>query len=281
VLTLDQGLDPDLFVRKKGKDAYAAALRNSQKYFDYLIERARAQFPVRSGEGKVKAVNYLLPHIQRVPNRMLRDELAAEISQKLGIESALLRQELRQVATSRSAAAVKAPVDAQVTEAEKILIRALASMRQIQPGDDHISERDGAEEEFDPARQAQFVLQSEALHRGMATETLCDALLNAGPEVADVLQIPASEGERRMLASILLKEDEDLTAELLESAMRALRKIHLKRELDRVQRQLASGKSTDPEQRNALLHELKRLSLALRDPGLATSGTEGGSAIAV
>src|SRR5438045_8493402 len=35
VLTLEAGLDPDLYVRRKGNDAYAAALRNSQKYFEY------------------------------------------------------------------------------------------------------------------------------------------------------------------------------------------------------------------------------------------------------
>ncbi len=51
----------------------------SQKYFDYLIERARALHPVRTPEGKVKALNYLLPHIQRVPSRIVRDELANEI----------------------------------------------------------------------------------------------------------------------------------------------------------------------------------------------------------
>ena len=76
VLALEQGFDPDLYIRRKGKDAYAEALRHSQRYFDYLIERARTQFSTRTPEGKVKAVNYLLPHIQRVPNRIVRDELA-------------------------------------------------------------------------------------------------------------------------------------------------------------------------------------------------------------
>ena len=109
VLTLEQGFDPDLYIRRKGKEAYGEALKHSQKYFDYLIERARAQFPVRSAEGKQKAVNYLLPHIQRVPSRIVRDELAHEIAQKLGIDSAVLRQELRHVAGERSTAAVKAP----------------------------------------------------------------------------------------------------------------------------------------------------------------------------
>ena len=87
VLTLEAGFDPDLFVRKKGKDAYSEALHHSARYFDYLIERARAQFPFRTPEGKVKAVNYLLPHVQRVPSRIARDELANEISHRLGIES--------------------------------------------------------------------------------------------------------------------------------------------------------------------------------------------------
>ena len=181
VLTLEQGFDPDLYIRRKGKDAYGEALRGSQKYFDYLIDRARAHFPVRSAEGKVKAVNYLLPHIQRVPSRIVRDELGQEIAQKLGIDSAVLRQELRHVAAERSAAAVKAPAEAQATDAERILIRALASARQMQPGAEHFSARDGAEEEFDPARQAQYAFQSEGLHRGLATESLVEALLNAGP----------------------------------------------------------------------------------------------------
>jgi DNA primase len=273
VLTLEQGFDPDLYIRRKGKDAYEDALRHSQKYFDYLIERARSQFAVRSAEGKHKAVNYLLPHIQRIPSRIVRDELAHEIAQKLAIDSAVLRQELRHAAATRSASTVKAPAEAQVTDAEKILIRALASARQIQARDEHVSLRDGAEEEFDPARQAAFVLQSEGLHRGLATESLADSLLNAGPEVADVLEVPATEGDRRLLATILLKEDEELTAEFLEAAVRALRRIHLRRRQEEVQQELKKpGLANDRECLRELLAELERISLALRDPSLAETG---------
>jgi DNA primase len=270
VLTLEQGFDPDLFIRRKGKDAYGDALRHSQKYFDYLIERARAQFPVRSGEGKVKAVNYLLPHIQRVPSRIVRDELVNEIAQKLGIDSAVLRQELRHAAGTRATSAIKAPAEAQVTDAEKILIRALASARQMLTGEEHLSTRAGAEEEFDPARQAQFVLHNEGLHRGLATESLAESLLNAGPDVADVLEVPATETDRRMLASILLKEDEALTPEGLEAAVRALRRIHLRRQQEQVQLELKKpGLAADKHRLRELLTELERISRALRDPGLA------------
>src|SRR5947199_1779225 len=184
VLTLDPGFDPDLFIRRKGKDAYGEALRHSQKYFEYLIERARTQFPVRSADGKKNAVNYLLPHIQRVPSRIVRDELAHEIAQKLGINSAVLRQELKHAATSRSSATLKAPMEGQVTDAEKILIRALASGAEMQSSGEHLSSRDGAdEEEFDPARQAQFGLRNASLNGGVSTESLIEALLNASPEM--------------------------------------------------------------------------------------------------
>ena len=273
VLTLEQGFDPDLYIRRKGKAEYGEALKHSQKYFDYLIERARAQFPIRSGEGKQKAVNYLLPHIQRIPSRIVRDELAHEIAQKLGIDSAVMRQELRHAAGTRATSALKATAEAQVTDAEKVLIRALASVRQMQPGDDHLSARDGAEEEFDPARQAQFVLQNEGLHRGLATESLAESLLNVAAEFADVLQVPATEADRRMLASILLKEDEELTAEVVESAVRALRRIHLRRRQEQVQQELKKpGLAADKERLRALLTELERISRALRDPSLAEEG---------
>jgi DNA primase len=271
VLTLETGFDPDLFIRRKGKDAYAEALKHSQKYFDYLIERARASFPVRSPEGKVKAINYLLPHIQRVPSRIVRDELAHEIAQKLGIDSAVLRQELKHAATQRSATQVKAPPETQVTDAEKILIRALSSATQIQASEEHLSARDGAEEEFDPARQAQFALENERLHLGLATESLIDLLLQT-PAGADVMSLDLTESSRNLLATILMKEDEELSPEKLEGAVRALRRIHFRRKLEQIQRDLQATR--DPAQIQALLQEKIRLKKSLMDPGLAEGGSE-------
>src|SRR6266566_1057463 len=172
VLTLESGFDPDLFIRRKGKDAYAEALKHSQRYFDYLIERARAQFPVRSAEGKVKALNYLLPHIQRVPSRIVRDELAQEIAHRVGIDSGILRQELRHAAAARTSTSVKATPEAQITPAEHLLIRALAAASEMPSGAFQASSRAGSDEPFDPARQAQFALRKEHLHEGLAAESL-------------------------------------------------------------------------------------------------------------
>jgi DNA primase len=277
VLTLEAGFDPDLFIRRKGKEQYAAALKNSQKYFHYLIERARQQFAVRSAEGKHKAVNYLLPHIQRVPSRIVRDEVAEEVAQKLNIDSAVLRQELKHAAATRKTSSVKTAPEAQITDAEKILIRALASESQFQT-EDYVSDRSGADDAFDPCRQARYVLSSEHLHVGLSTESLIEALLGAAPESADLTRLPLAEGERQLLASILLKDDEELTAEKIEGAARALRRVQIRRRLEQIQKQLESFRQADAAQMKALMDEKLRLKRILMSPNL--HGGEGVSASA-
>ena len=269
VLTLESGLDPDLFVRRKGKDAYTAALKNSQKYFDYLIERARQQFAVRSAEGKHRALNYLLPHIQRVPSRIVRDSVAEEIAQKLNIDSAVLRQELKHAAVSRKSATVKAPTEAQVTDAEKILIRALTSESQFQ-SEDYVSDRSGADDAFEPARQARYVLSSERLHVGLGTESLIEMLLNPPPETG-IMDIPFLDGDRQLLAAILLKDDEELTAEKVEGASRALRRVQIRRRLEQIQKQLESFRNSDGAQLKALMDEKLRLKRVLMNPNLGAN----------
>ena len=101
IVTLDGGLDPDRYVRERGVEAYSKAVRAAKWQADYLIERARAAFPGANADQKVKAMNFLLPHIRRIPEKLARDQFAADAAQKLGIDSALLREELRQAALRR------------------------------------------------------------------------------------------------------------------------------------------------------------------------------------
>jgi len=241
VATLEAGFDPDLYIRQKGSDAYAQALKNSEKYFDYLIARARGQFPVKSPEGKVKAVNYLLPHIQRVPSRIARDELSREMAQKLGIDSAVLQQELRHAATQRTGAQIKAPAEAQVTDAERILIRALTWGGEWQAGETHHSSREGTDVDFDPARQAKFTLMGDRLHEGLAAESLIEALLALEDGTGDPLALPISDSDRQLLAGVLMREEEELTPELLEGAIEALHRRGLERRRRELQRQIAEA----------------------------------------
>ena len=265
ILTLESGFDPDLYIRRKGSDAYANSLGQSRKYFDYIIERARAQFPVRTPEGKVKALNYLLPYIQRVPSRIVRDEWANEISHRLGIDSAVLRQELRHAATTRSASRVSAASGGRLTDAEKLLIRALCSPALVHSS---VSSREGLDGEFDPARQAHFALTRERLHQGSAAELLIDSLLLAHEQQLDPMSLPLEENHRTLLASILMDEHEELTPELLESAIHSLRRLALRRQLEDLQHQLKEAeRRQDAVSTAKLLQERVRLRKAMNAAG--------------
>jgi DNA primase len=214
VLRLEAGYDPDLFIRKNGAEAYAKALRGSAKYFDYLVERTLKLFPVRSPEGKKNAVNFLLPHIHRVPSRIVRDELANDIAQKLNIDTTVLRQEFKSAAVSRGSSGLKQTPDADVTASEKVLVRAASST---------------SEDEAGLRQTAIRALAEERLHTGLSCEALLEALLqNAlaterGEDGMDPMDLPLDEADRQRLARIVMRETEPLTADLLAGALDALR----------------------------------------------------------
>jgi DNA primase len=125
VVTLDGGLDPDRFIRERGVEAYAAAIRSARRQSDYLIERARQQHPGASSEAKTKAMNYLLPHIRRIPQKLERDQFIHDAAQKLGIDSAIMREEFRNAALKRQDRIQIRPTT--LTEVERVLLRALAN----------------------------------------------------------------------------------------------------------------------------------------------------------
>lgn len=261
ILTLEQGYDPDLFIRRRGAEAYAAALKSAPKYFAYLIERAQAQFP-RTAEGKVKAVNYLLPHIQRVPSRIVRDELAADVAQKLQIDSAVLRQELRHVAGARTTTQLAPARETAITEAERILLQALASGRELSFT---FEDENGQEQVYNPAEQAYYTLSAEQLHKGLRAEALIDAVLAALAKGADLMSLPLAEGERALFLSVVMQEHEPLTTELLHGAIEALRRRQLEHRQRELRRLIAeAAQQNDPATLARLMQEKQEVDRALR-----------------
>jgi DNA primase len=246
ILRLEAGFDPDLFIRKNGAQAYGKALGGSLKYFDYLVDRVIAMFPVRTPEGKQKAVNYLLPHVHRVPSRIVRDSLAADIAQKLGIESAVLRQEFKTAAASRAATGVKSTIANGLTPAEKVLIRAASTS--------------GAEE-ASLRTAALRAIAEERLHEGLSSEVLLQQIAEAGEDVDDALALPLEEADRKLLAEVLMKETEPLTEELLGGALEGLRH---RVQIYRREREIKSG-IVEAEKKNdvAMLVRLKQEKLEL------------------
>jgi len=204
LMTLDGGLDPDRYVRERGVEAYKVAIREARRQSDYLIERARMQFPGASAEQKVKALNFLLPHIRRIPEKLSRDQFAADAAQKLGIDSAVLREELRQAALRRRERVEARP--ATLTEVERVLIRALAI---TDPADE------------DARRIAtEAILNQAAWFQHLSTFAAMQSL--AGREARDPMEVLAEDAQRALVAEALLAETRTPGAAEVQSAIQEL-----------------------------------------------------------
>lgn len=248
VVTLEGGLDPDRFMRERGANAYNAALqgkpqvysmsfrseygqayisklRGARNHSDYYIERARTLFPPVTPDAKVKAVNFLLPHIQRVPDPVLRDEFAADVAQKLAIDSALLRQELKQAAFARrSAVSAKAAAAPAWSEAEKLLLRALT----LPAGQ--------------PAREVarQRIMEEPSLCEGLSASALLSAFVQA-EAISNPFDLAPDEASRHLLAAALMHGNQEIQTEQVEDAFHSLRRSRLEQRQRELRRSLAEA----------------------------------------
>ena len=83
------------------------------------------------------------------------------------------------------------------------------------------------------------------------------------------MDLPLTENDRKLLASVLMHEEEDLTPELLEGAVKALRRIWARRRLEEVQRETVEASRLGDSARVAELGlEKLRLKRSLNVPGM-------------
>ena len=239
IVTLDGGLDPDRYIRERGVEAYTQALRGARRQADYLIERARQMFPGASSEQKVKAMNYLLPHIRRMPEKLARDQFAADAAQKLGIDSAVLREELRQAALRR-----RDHVEARatsLTEVERVLLRALAVT--------------------DPGNAGARRLAAEALAKNPAWFERLGAFaalqalaIRQANDPMDVVEDPA---QRAMLAEVLLAETKPPEEAEVESAIQEVQERAIESRQRELRAQIAEAERRGDFAELALLTQQK------------------------
>ena len=220
--------DPDLFVRTHGADAYQKALREAPPYVDYLIARAR-QMDLSSAEGKLRALNFLMPYVQRAPDRLLRSEWATRIAQQLRIEEPVLRESLRKAAAERRGEV--RPKAELLGQSAKPAERRILQM---------LFEGEGFREKL--ARE----LRRGELHKGLETERLLAAVLDAvaNDEPLDPTSVGNSlpeERDRRLLFDILFEPMGEATWDEAESCLVVLKRRHIEAELAAVQREMESN----------------------------------------
>jgi DNA primase len=251
VLALPGKADPDKFLREQGAENYKKLLEQAPPYLDYLIGRAR-QMDRTTTQGKLAALNFLMPYIQRLPNRLLRSEWASRIASELRVDEPVLRESLRRSASERRSEVktkpeLLAPV---VKPAERRLMHMLV-------------EADGFRERL--ARE----INERGLHRGLETEKIFAALLDAvalgGRPDAAALTEALEERDRRLLFDILFEPASEPRWEEAESCLSALRRQRVEVELAALQREIESRPS--PAELRRLLGRKQELHHELSESG--------------
>ena len=229
VLALPGGSDPDKFLKEQGAEAYKKLLLQAPPYLDYLIGRARLMDRT-TASGRVMALNFLMPYVQRLPNRLLRSEWATRIASELHVDEPVLREALRRAATERrSEVKPKAELlGPSVKGAERRLIHMLA-------------EADGFREKL------AHVIATSGLHRGLETEKIFDLLIAKAGEPSDPATFAESldERDRRVLFEIFFESFSEHTWEEAESCLGVLRSRRVEQELAELQKKLESKPPTE------------------------------------
>jgi DNA primase len=222
----DKKADPDLFIREKGAESYKKLLREAPPYIDYLIARAR-QMDISSGEGKLRAVNFLLPYVQKIPNRLLRSEWATRIAQQLRLDEPVLRAALSKAAIERRSELKAQPesLGRSTKPVERRLIRMLSEAEDFRV---ELAQR----------------LQQERLYEGMEAERIIAALIAASlaspPMATSDIAGTLDDRDRRLLFEVLFEEEEIATWEEAESCLAALQRRQVERAVAQVQRDIES-----------------------------------------
>ena len=124
ILDMEGGLDPDEYVKQNGAEAYRNKLTQASGYFHWLADRARRKFDMRSSDGRIAGLHFLLPSIQRISDKLERATIAEEVASYLGVERGLVLEQFRKIAVNKGNSMDRRQSPS-VPATEKLLLNAL------------------------------------------------------------------------------------------------------------------------------------------------------------
>lgn len=209
VLELDGGLDPDEYVKQRGAEAYLARLEHVPGYFHWLADRARARHDVSTAEGRVASLQFLLPAIQQLSDKLERAAVASDIATYLNVPPGMVLDYFRKTAADRGEKTLAEPKQ-EARPIERILLGALLASEEAR-------------------REALPRLRNSAALEQFSTKRIFQALLavcdGETPFRYDELDARLEERDRETLAAIAFSEEESGEETALEHARACLRTL--------------------------------------------------------
>ena len=133
VVSLPEGFDPDLFVRKEGIDKFKAQVEKAQNLFDYKLGVLKSRNQAKEIEGKAKIVSEMLPTINKFKNAVLKSEYIKRLAQGLDIKEDALLEETKKLKEDRtySDSNQATPKKLNINPTESLLIKLMLEEKEL------------------------------------------------------------------------------------------------------------------------------------------------------
>jgi DNA primase len=254
IVELDGDLDPDEYCKERGAAAYQSRVDGAKGYFYWLADRARAKHDMRTSEGKVAVLNFLLPKVQNINDQLERMTIANDVAGYIGVDRGMVLDHFRKAVAVRSEKTIERSMSP-LRQDERMLLVALLTNAEMRA--DTIA----------PLRSLQTIetLPSRRIFQAIF------ALEEAGGRVSfDAVNGRLEEADQNLLAQTVLHEDGEISREEVVAALES--KQRSERQNLRVQLKTRIGEA----ERAGRLDEAMRLTVELQGLEHASQGLRPG-----
>jgi DNA primase len=250
VVSLPEGFDPDLFVRKNGIEKFKDNIAQAQSLFDYKLKVLKSRYSIKEIEGKARVSSEMLLTINKFKNAVVKSEYIKRLAEELNIKEEALLEELKKIKNDRpyTDSGVQGPGKTlNINATEKLLIKLmLEEVQLINHIRQHLEPAD-----FQDERISRIVsLMFDLLEQGKSVEP--NRLMNH-LEDEEIMQVIC---ETTFLPEVSTQNKE----EVVEDCIRRLKtqKVKLKRQQLHDQIKLAQHLG-DEEKLQSLIREFDNL----------------------
>ena len=254
IVELDGELDPDEYCKERGAAAYQERLEGAKGYFYWLADRARSKHDMRTSEGKVAVLNFLLPKVQNISDQLERMTIANDVAGYIGVDRGMVLDHFRKAVAVRSEKAIERSASP-LRQDERMLLVALLTNSEMRA------------ETIAPLRSLQTIetLPSRRIFQAIF------ALEEAGGRVSfDAVNGRLEEADQNLLAQTVLHEDGEISREEVVAALESMQRSE--RQNLRVQLKTRIGEA----ERAGQLGEAMRLTVELQGLERASQGSRPG-----
>jgi len=208
IVELEEELDPDEYCKKHGAETYGQHVEHAKGYFYWLADRARAKHDMRTAQGKIAALNLLLPKLHKITDELERMTVANDLAGYMDVEKGLVLDHFRKAAKQRHERTIEA-AKAVLRPDERMLLMGLMTEPEWRGDIMGRLKSMVAMEAMESRRifQAAFAIEEDGGHLGY-----------------DEIHARLESADQELLAHALLREDCEITQDEVRAALESMRR---------------------------------------------------------